>query len=183
MRLFAYKKEVLILTPNSKPVFVNCNPIAVYNYGIDIYNVDCNQINGIQLMKICCPCLISWIYDLIIYFYTLFFSILSCAYCEKWGFVYTLFMLFIYVALLIVPGLSVFTFTVSALFFLYYIAGVIVSIKNKHALGGHNYQERMVPASKAPAFDGNLEFYDIKSSTTSMFYFQSSMMEYFSHIK
>ena len=134
-------------------------------------------------MTICCPCLISRIYDMFIYFYTLFFAVLSCAYCWKGGICLTFLMLIIYLAVLIAPGISVFTFVVSSLFFLYYVAGVIVSIKNKNALGSHSYEEKMVPASKAPPFYGNLEFFDMESQVIYGFYTKASMVEYFTHLQ
>ena len=60
------------------PVKTDINPIARYNHAISLYYADCNKIEGIELISICCPCPISWIYDVVIYFYTLFFLTITC---------------------------------------------------------------------------------------------------------
>jgi hypothetical protein len=125
------------MTPVGVTIKVDCNPVARYNYAIDLcYNI--NRINGIeQLSTIFCPFIVSWVYDVVIYFYTLFFLTITCQNSNEWGLGITLVLLIIYVCILILPIISIITLVISGIFFLYYIAGLVVYLVNVKRLGGH----------------------------------------------
>ena len=125
--------------PKGVIVKTDCNPIARYNHAIKQYRSKCNQLPGIDLTMICCPCAISWFYDVIIYFYTLFFVTITCQSATENGLCYTLIMTVIYVVLLVAPIISPIVFGISAIFFLYYCCGLIVYCVNARKLSGHEF--------------------------------------------
>jgi hypothetical protein len=61
-------------------------------------------------------------------------------------------MLFLYICILFIPIISTVTLGISGIFFLYYIAGLIVKCYNNKKLGTHEYTERMVPETLSPPF-------------------------------
>ncbi len=125
------------MTPVGVTIKVDCNPVARYNHAIvGCYNI--NRINGIeQLSTIFCPFIVSWVYDVVIYFYSLFFLTITCQNSNEWGLGITLVLLIIYVCILILPIISIITLVISGIFFLYYIAGLVVYLVNVKRLGGH----------------------------------------------
>ena len=70
-------KHISII-PTGVAVKIDCNPISRYNHAIWQYLERCNMIDNIELLTICLPGAVSWLYDLIIYFYTLFFFTIAC---------------------------------------------------------------------------------------------------------
>jgi hypothetical protein len=67
----------------------------------------------------------------------MFFYTITCQNANNHGWLITLFLLALYVAILIAPIVSIITFCISALFFLFYIAGIIVYCVNLRRLGTH----------------------------------------------
>ena len=133
----AVKHDKITCIPVGVAVRVDCNPISRYNHAIKQYSEPCNQIEGISLVQICCPCAVSWLYDCIIFFYTYFFLTITCQTSATRGWFYSLLILAIYVCLLIMPIISLLTLAITAIYFLYYVAGLIVYCHNLKLLGAH----------------------------------------------
>ena len=135
---------------------------------------------GIELTEICCPGPISWFYDVIIYFYTLFFLTITCRSATENGLCYAIIMTLIYVALLIAPIVSPIVFGISAIFFIYYCCGLIVYCVNVKKLDGHEFTERMVHESRAPPFPNFVnKYFRIEEQTAIAYYEQSSSLQAF----
>lgn len=127
------------MIPIGKPLKLDCNPIARYNHALDCYHYYACKIENIELTQICCPCLVSWIYDVVIYFYTMFFLTITCQNQTEYGLLLTVAMIAIYALILILPISSLVALILSGIFFLYYWTGVIVFCYNKNKLGTHEF--------------------------------------------
>ena len=92
-------------------------------------------------------------------------------------------MLLAYVGLLILPIISLIVLGISAIFFLYFWAGVVVSCINKSKLDDHDFTERMVYETNAPPFPGYVnEHFEVRKQSTIAYYTQNNMMSFYTQL-
>ena len=102
---------------------------------------------------------------------------------SQWRWI-ALFMFLFYVAILILPIISLIVLGISAIFFLYFWAGVIVSCINRSRLGNHKFTERMVHEVNAPPFPGYVnEYFEFKKDKAMAYYSKNNKMSFYAELQ
>ena len=93
-------------------------------------------------------------------------------------------MLLVYIAILILPIISLIVLGLSAIFFLYFWAGIVVVCINRSRLGHHQFTERMVYETNAPPFPGYVnEYFEVKEQSTVAYYAQNNRMSFYTQLQ
>ena len=93
-------------------------------------------------------------------------------------------MFVIYVAILILPIISLIVLGISAIFFLYYWAAIVVVCINNSRLDDHKFTERMIYETDAPPFPGYVnEYFEVKEQSTIAYYTQNNKMSFYTQLQ